>query len=122
MISFFKKIYSILLRQNHWWLEQFEAAPSLPLLIGFFLATCYIIVVVLFKLNTTTKVSGIVIGISSILIALSGILWIREGRFPFYITGMFQGSSLYQKIQAMFWVVFWGGMGVLLIISSVFEW
>jgi len=121
MIDFLKKVYSIFLKQNGWWLEQFEGVPSRPLLAGFFLSICYIIVIVLFKLTPSKKVSGLVLGISSICVSVSGILWIREGRYPFYITGIFQGSSLYQKIQAIVWVVFWGGMGIFLIISSALE-
>jgi len=121
MINFFKKVYSIFLRQNSWWLEQFEAPPSHPLLFGFTLSIGYFIVIALFNLTPTIEITGIILGVSSILISLSGILSIREKNFPFYITGIFRGSHRYQKTQAIIWSVFWGGMGLLIIFSTFME-
>ena len=121
MGNFLKKIYNIFLRQNGWWLDQFEAAPSRPLIAGFLLFICYITTVALFNV-TPTKISGIVLGITLMLISFSGVLWIREGRFPYYITGIFRGSYKFQKLQAIFWVIFWGGMGLLLITATLLGW
>jgi membrane-bound ClpP family serine protease len=106
MIDFLKKIYSIFLRQNGWWLEQFQESPSRPMLAGFILLIGYMIFIRIFNLSVSATFSSIVLGISLILISISGALWMREDRFPLYITGLFVRSHKFQKLQAILWVLF----------------
>ena len=115
MIDFFKKIYAIFLRKNDWWLEQFEGTSGFLLLVGILVPICYLIVIVLFNLNPPSDVSGFVLGISSLCVSASGVLWIREDRYPFHI----KGPSLFQKIQAVIWIIWWGGFGIFLVVASI---
>ena len=122
MGDFIKKIYSVFLRQNWNWLEQYAAVQSRPMLIGILLFVGYIIILAVFNLPTSGEITAIVLGISLVLFSVSGILWLREDQFPHYITGIFRGSRRFQKFQALFWVVFWGGMGLALILSTLMGW
>jgi len=121
MLEFIKKNYNILLRQNSWWLEQFQTHQSRPMLAGFCLFIGYIIIYSLFDITPNPFITSLIVGASSILISISGILWIREGEYPYYITGVFKGSNKYQKIQAVFWVIFWSGMGLAIIITTILD-
>ena len=118
MIDFFKKLYSIFLGQNWVWLEQYHAPESRPMLFGFALFICYLITILIFKLTPPTLITGFILGISFIFFSLTGILWIREDKFPFYITGLFKGSIRFQRVQAYIWVIIWGIMGFLSIVAS----
>jgi len=121
MVNFFKKIYNIFLQQNGWWLEQFQSKQSQPMLLGLSLFFGYIIILSIFSLTPPTAITGFVMGISFILFSVTGILWIRDDKFPLYIIGIFKVSSHYQRVQAIFWVIFWGIMGLAIIIASFVE-
>ena len=122
MNNFLKKIYSIFLRQNSWWLDDFIATPNRPLLAGLFLFVGYVLMITLMDITTTSTITGIVLSITLLLISVTGILWLRENRFPPYITGILRGSHQYQKIQTIFLVIFSGGLGLLLLFSTLMDW
>ncbi|MFT3892711.1 MAG: hypothetical protein QM730_13855 [Anaerolineales bacterium] len=121
MIDFFKKTYNIFIQQNWGWLDQYAAHQSRPMLFGFALFVSYLIILFTFNLTPPTLITGFILGTSFILVSLTGVLWIREDEFPFYITGLFKGSIRFQRVKAYTWVIMWGIIGFLMIILAFVE-
>ena len=116
MNDFFKKFYSTFLRQN-WWLEDIFAYPSRPMLIGILYLGISIIALLLEWRSALLMLNSAVI-LCFLLMALTGILWLRIGKAPWYIVGVF--GIKYEKLYTIIWVIFWGGAGAFMLLAWIF--
>jgi hypothetical protein len=117
MINFFKKFYSVFLRQN-WWLEDIFAPPSRPM----FLGTMYLgasIVAILLKWQLAFFMVNSAIVLCLLLMTITGILWLRIGKAPWYIVGFF--GTKHEKLFTVIWIIFWGGLGISAILALLWE-
>lgn len=119
MKNFFLEIYFAFLRFiGGSWFEDYVAPASRPMTIGFLFFIIFGFLLLGINWGITPSQKGTIFGtglaIQFLLAAITGILWLREGKIPFFITGILRGKKT-EKIQVFLWIILWGGMGLLML-------